>query len=340
MAATLKDVARLAGVSTATVSYVVNGTVRVSPQTRERVLAAIKSLDYHPNVIARSLQGNRTSTLGFILPFKERQVSDPFFLEFLAGIGDEATRYNFDLLISTIPQGASERSVYERVVKSRRVDGLIVADTRHNDERITYLTRQGFPFVAFGRDGDGLDFPYVDVDGQEGVYLGMQHLISLGHRRIGYVSLPPSLVCASHRLNGYKKALRDNGLDYHPSLVTVGDLSQSGGYRALEGFLGQLQPPTAVFAGSDLMALGVINAAQEHGLVVGRDISVMGFDDTQLAAHSHPPLTTVRQPVYRIGKLVAGMLIQIIQGAEPKERQVILPPELQIRESTGPAPGK
>jgi len=183
---TIKDVARQAGVSTATVSYVLNDSVPLSEETRQRVLATVRELDYHPSAVARRLQGKRTGTLGFVLPSRERPVSDPFFLELLAGIADEATQQDCDLLLSTCPQGCNELDVYKRLVKSRRVDGLLVVDTRQHDERLTYLLREGFPFVAFGRSQGSQDFPYVDVDGEEGVAIGMRHLLELVCRRLWF----------------------------------------------------------------------------------------------------------------------------------------------------------
>jgi len=336
MSVTLKDIARKVGFSVTTVSRALNDYDDVSEETKQLIKRVAQEMGYHPNVIAQSLQRRRTNTVGFIVPATDRYLSDPYFLELIAGIGDGAASHDFDLLISTCkPMGSKEQLVYERMVKGRRVDGIVVARTRCDDERIAYLVSEGFPLIAFGRTASDQDFPYLDVDGEEGVCEAVQHLIGLGHRRIGFISPSMYLMFAEHRLAGYKRALRDNGLEDDAALVVEGNLTQSGGYQMMEQLLDLEEPPTAVVTGNDLMAFGAMEAAQERGLVVGRDIAVIGFDDVPLAAHSHPTLTTIRQPIYDIGKKLSQILIEIIKGEEPAERQIILQPELVIRESSG-----
>ena len=274
--------------------------------------------------------------MGFIVPATDRYLSDPYFLELLAGIGDGAAGYDFDLLVSTCkPMDPKERLVYERMVKGRRVDGIVVVRTRCEDERIAYLVSEGFPLIAFGRITSDLDFPYLDVDGEKGVCEAVEYLIGLGHRRIGFFSPSMYLMFAKHRLDGYRRALQDNGLELDLALVVEGNLTQAGGHQRMEQLLDLEEPPTAVITGNDLMAFGAMEAAQERGLVVGRDVAVIGFDDVPLAAHFRPTLTTIRQPIYDIGKMLSQMLIKIIKGEELAERQIILQPELVIRESSG-----
>lgn len=335
MAVTLKDIARRLGVSVTTVSRALGGYDDVAEETRQRILQATQEMGYRPHTIAQSLQRKRTNTVGFIIPTAAPRVSDPFFTEILTGIGDEAAEHEFDLLVFTGAPGAQEQEAYERMVGSRRVDGLLVVRTRCRDERITYLVQNGFPFVAFGRSDLDLDFPYVDVDGTKGLDEATQHLIDLGHRRIAYISAPLDLMFASHRLAGYKRALERNGLPVQEKWIAVGRLTQEDGYREGSKLLDLEPAPTAIIAANDLMALGVISAAQERGLTVGRDLAVVGFDDTSLAEHSHPPLTTIHQPIYDIGKMICRMLIQLIRNENPVQRQVILEPTLVIRESSG-----
>ncbi|MBC8248972.1 MAG: LacI family DNA-binding transcriptional regulator, partial [Anaerolineales bacterium] len=307
-----------------------------SEETKQLIKRVAQEMGYHPHVIAQSLQRRRTNTVGFIVPATERYLSDPYFLELLAGIGDGAASYDFDLLISTCkPMDPKERLVYERMVKGRRVDGIVVARTRCDDERIAYLVSEGFPLIAFGRTASEQDFPYLDVDGEKGVCEAVEYLIGLGHRRIGFISPSMYLMFAEHRLAGYKRALQDNGLELDPALVVEGNLTQSGGYQRMEQLLDLEEPPTAVVTGNDLMAFGAMETAQERGLVVGHDIAVIGFDDIPLAAYFRPTLTTVRQPIYDIGKMLSQMLIKIIKGEEPAQRQIILQPELVVRESSG-----
>ena len=336
MSVTLKDIAHKVGYSVTTVSRALNDYDDVSQETKQLIKRVAQEMGYHPHVIAQSLQRRRTNTVGFIVPATERYLSDPYFLELLAGIGDGAASYDFDLLISTCkPMDPKEPLVYERMVKGRKVDGIVVARTRCDDERITYLASEGFPLIAFGRTASEQDFPYLDVDGEKGVCEAVEYLIGLGHRRIGFISPSMYLMFAEHRLAGYKRALQDNGLELDPALVVEGNLTQSGGYQRMEQLLDLEEPPTAVVTGNDLMAFGAMEAAQERGLVMGRDIAVIGFDDVPLAAYFHPTLTTVRQPIYDIGKMLSQMLIKIIKGEELAQRQIILQPELVVRESSG-----
>lgn len=336
MSVTLKDIAGKVGYSVTTVSRALNDYDDVSEETKQLIKRVAQEMGYHPHVIAQSLQRQRTNTVGFIVPATDRYLSDPYFLELLAGIGDGAASYDFDLLVSTCkPMCPKERVVYERMVKGRRVDGIVVARTRCDDERIAYLVSEDFPLVAFGRTDLGLDFPYLDVDGEKGVYEAVEYLVGLGHRRIGFISPSMYLMFAEHRLAGYKRALQDNGLEFDPALVVEGNLTQSGGYQRMEQLLGLKEPPTAAVTGNDLMAFGAMEAAQERGLVVGQDIAVIGFDDVPLAAHFHPSLTTVRQPIYEIGKMLSQRLVKIIEGKKLAQHQILLQPQLVIRESSG-----
>jgi len=319
MPVTLQDIADRLGVSVATVSRALAGYDDVAPATRQRVLQAAQEMGYRPNIIARMLQKQRTDTIGFIIPTHGPRFSDPYFSELLTGVGNKAAEQEFDLLVSTRAPGAEELKAYERMVMERRVDGLLVVRTRQQDQRIAYLIEQRFPFVAFGRSDLGADFAYLDVDGETGLRQLTQHLIDLGHRRIAYVSAPLDLMFASHRLE----------------VVAVGELTERSGYAAGRDFLTQDERPTAIIACNDLMALGVISAAQGLGLTVGHDVAVAGFDDIPLAEHSHPPLTTMRQPIYEIGQRICEMVICLLQGETLEERHVILEPQLVVRKSCG-----
>jgi LacI family transcriptional regulator len=308
----------------------------VAEATRQRVRQAAAEMGYAPDATARRLQKGRTDTIGFVIPTPGPRFSDPFFSELLTGIGNEAARHNFDLLVSTRPPDtAEEDAAYRRLVEGRMVDGLLVVRTRTQDRRIAYLSKTGFPFVAFGRSDLDVDFPYVDEDGFRGLELVTQHLIDLGHRRLGFISAPDGLMFCLSRRAGLAAVLERNGLSMEAGRSIVGDLTQRGGFRAMNDLLDLSLPPTAVIACNDLMALGAISAAQKRGLVVGRDVAITGFDDIPLAEHSHPTLTTVRQPIFDIGCQICEMLIRLIRGEELSERHVLLQPELVIRESSG-----
>jgi LacI family transcriptional regulator len=333
---TLKDLAAQLGLSITTVSRALAGYGDVAESTRQRVLQAAEEMGYVPDVTARRLQKGRTDTLGFVIPTHGPRFSDPFFSELLAGIGNEAAHQSFDLLVSTRPPDTlEEEAAYRRMVEGRLVDGLLVVRTRVEDHRIGYLARAGFPFVAFGRSDLDVDFPYVDEDGRHGLELVTRHLIDLGHRRLAFISAPNGLMFCLYRRAGLGAALEHCGLSMPPEYRIVGDLTQEGGFRAMNHLLELSPRPTAVIACNDLMALGAISAAQKRGLVVGRDIAVTGFDDIPLAEHSHPSLTTVRQPIYEIGRRTCDMLIRLIRGEAVTERHILLQPELIVRESSG-----
>jgi LacI family transcriptional regulator len=333
---TLKDLAARLGLSITTVSRALAGYGDVAEATRQRVLRAAEEMGYVPDVTARRLQKGRTDTLGFVIPTHGPRFSDPFFSELLSGIGNEAAQQNFDLLVSTrSPDTPEEETSYRRMVEGRLVDGLLVVRTRVKDRRIAYLSGIGFPFVAFGRSDLDVDYAYVDENGCRGTEMVTQHLMELGHRRLAFISAPEGLMFCHSRRAGLDAALQRNDLSLPPEYIVVGDLTQQGGFAAMNELLDLSPPPTAVVACNDLMALGAISAAQKRGLSVGRDMAITGFDDIPPAEHSHPSLTTVRQPIYDIGRRICDMLIRLVRGEELHERHVLLQPALIIRESSG-----
>jgi len=334
VAVTLQDIADRLDISVATVSRALAGYSDIAESTRARVLQAADQMGYRPNITARRLQQQRTETLGFVIPTHGPRFSDPFFSELLAGIGNEAAEREYDLLVSTRAAGPEELRTYERMVREQRVDGMLVVRTRHKDARIAYLLEEGFPFVAFGRSDLEDRFPHLDVDGQQGVRRITEHLLDAGRRRIAYIGAPTDLMFASHRLAGYREALEARGLAFDETLVTLGRLTERSGHEAALQLLSQNPRPDAIAACNDLMALGVISAARKMGLSVGRELAVTGFDDVPLAAHAHPPLTTVRQPIYEIGRRICRMLIHLLEDDPLDERHVILEPELVIRASS------
>lgn len=343
MAATIKDVARRAGVSVGTVSHVLNGTAPVREATRRRVLQAIRELDYHPTAAARSLKNRRTGVIGIVRALEGEQragfeASDQVFLEFLAGVQDEAMAQDVGLLLLASPPGEAEQQVYERLVRSRQVDGFILMGTRVYDRRIAYLLEQDFPFVAFGRSPSLAAFPYVDMDGRQGIADAVAHLASLGHRRIAYIEPPDRLACTHDRRAGFREAMAAHGLTVDESLVLPGDFTPESGQENMVRLLERADPPTAVLTPNDLAAIGAIRVARARGLAVGRDVSIVGFDDIPLAAHWQPPLTTIHQPTRQIGAQVCRMLLALLSGEPVEALQVVLQPELRVRNSTGPVP--
>ena len=333
-AVTLKDVASKLNLSITTVSRALAGYSDVAAATRKRVQQTAEEMGYVPQITARRLQKGRTDTIGLIVPTYASRFSDPFFTEFLAGVGNKAVEHEVDLLVSTRPPGPDELKVYKRMVMERRVDGLLLISTRPSDPRVAYLLERNFPFVAFGRSDLDANFPYLDVDGEDGMRRKTEHLISLGHHRIAYISGPFDLMYSSHRLAGYRAALTSAGLPIESGLITVSDFSERGGYGQAHTLLTRADRPTAIIAGNDAMASGAINAAQELGLTVGKDVAVTGFDDIPPAEYARPALTTIRQPAYEAGWQVTDMLIRMIRGESLSEHHILLKPELIIRESS------
>lgn len=343
MAATIKDVARKAGVSVGTVSHVLNGSASVRDATRERVQQAIEALDYHPTAAARSLKNRRTGIIGIVRTLEGEQraafeANDNVFLEFLAGVQDEAMLQGVGLLLLSAPPGPEEHQTYERLVRSRQVDGFILLGTRVHDLRIHYLLEKQFPFAAFGRSAKADAFPYVDVDGRQGIADATTHLIKLGHRRIAFIEPPAPLACTHDRRAGFREAMAAHGLTVDETLVLEGDFTRQSGQQNVQRLLEHPDPPTAVLAPNDLAAIGAIQAAQSHGLDVDHDLSVVGFDDIPLAAHWQPALTTIHQPTRQIGAQVCRMLLKHLSESPLDNPHILLRPELCVRRSTGPVP--
>ncbi len=340
MQITLKDIARKTGYSITTVSRALAGYDDVNSETRQHILEVSNLLGYQPNQLARQLRSQRTHTIGMIIPADDHSFSNDFFTQLMLGMGSSASNEHFDLLISTQPSGArGEMDAYKRIVGGHRVDGIIVARTRRDDPRIAYLKQQRHPFVVSGRNAPGevSDFPYIDVDSQAGIRRVTQHFIELGHHHIGLILSPEDIAFTEYRHAGYRQGLEQAGIPYETNYVSYGDLLWAGGYQSTQRLLDQCPELTAIVACNDLMAFGAMSAVQGRGLQVGHDIAVSGFDDIPAAEYAHPPLTTVRQPIYEIGQQLVQMLVYIIAGITLPQSQLILEPNLVVRESSGGA---
>jgi LacI family transcriptional regulator len=335
MSVTIKDIAKRVGLSVTTVSRALNDFDDVSAETKELIRQTAEEMGYVPNSLAQRFQKRKTDTIGLILPTFGPRFSDPYFSELLAGIGNKAANQGYDLLVSTRAPGDEELLAYRQMVQGNRVDGLVVVRTRQHDDRIEYLRSVKFPFVAFGRVEGELDFPFVDEDGAYGMKLVADHLVNLGHKRIACIASPPELTFSQYRLDGLRSRLQELNTPLDSTLIRIGDLTQRSGYEQATELLDLPQPPTAIVAFNDLMAFGAMSATQDRGLAVGSDVSITGFDNIPMSAHSHPPLTTIDQPIYQIGSIVCEMLVKCVQGEVLEEKQVLLQPELNIRGSSG-----
>ncbi len=336
MPVTIRDVAKRLELSITTVSRALDGYDDVAQETRERVIRVAREMGYVPSRAARQLRRRRADAIGYITPTGAPRFADPFFSEFIAGLGDEAALQHIDLLISTAPPGdQDEQTLYQRWVQSRRVDGLVLNRMRSSDWRVEYLSRSNLPFVALGRTFMPIDYPCIEVDGRTGFAKLVAHLAERGHRRIAFVGASPDLVLQVDRLSGYQDGLAAAGIPFDGSLVAEGNLTRAGGYQAAQRLLSQPNPPTAIVGVNDLTAIGVMRAAHERGLAVGRDLAVAGYDGIEDAEHTQPPLTTLKQPVYDMARRLVDMLLALINGRPVPERAVLLRPELIVRGSTG-----
>lgn len=331
------DVARRAGVSRTTVSLVLNNTpdVQISEETRQRVLEAARELNYYPDAAARSLATRRAGAIGLALCHSPAWVfSDPFLPGVLRGLAEVAKAQDFRVLLYS-EEDMSQPDDYTRLIREKRIDGLVISGPRSNDPHLKRILKEGFPLVFQGQM-PGEDVCFVDVDNVEGARQATSHLIGLGHERIGFITNAPLPYTASQaRLEGYRKALEEHSLPFDEKLVRCGDFTSESGYWAASEILVFSNPPTALFVASDMVAFGALAFIRERGLKIPDDIALVGFDDLPISAYIDPPLTTVRLPAYELGRRAGEMVIQLIEGQEPPERHVLLDVELVIRKSCG-----
>lgn len=332
---TRDDVARAAGVSPSTVSYVINdGPRSVSTETKEKVLRAIQELGYRPNAVARNLRRQRTSSLGLIIP----DIINPYFAQVAQGIEAVAFERDFTVMFCHTKYDREQELKYLNHLYDERAAGVLWVPATGDLAPAERLMEYGLPVVVMDRVLDGIDLPAVVADNHRGGYLATQHLLSLGHRRIGCIARPVRLSHSRERVQGYQEALEDAGISFDEHLVAAGGYRLENGYEAIQYLLSLDDPPTAVFTYNDIMAIGAIRALKERGMDVPKDFSVVGYDDIPDAAYSCPALTTVRQAKYEMGARGIELLLRIIDGeAVDAQTQERVPVELVIRESTGPA---
>ncbi|MBW5447758.1 LacI family DNA-binding transcriptional regulator [Cohnella sp. CFH 77786] len=334
MAVTIKDVARKAGVSPSTVSRVISNHPRISPETSRRVKEIMKQLGYHSNIMARSLVSNKTFTLGMILPRPAEELfQNHFFAENIRGITTQASRNGYDVLMTAGHSEHGELEAVTRLVKGKRVDGIILLQSRKDDPIIAFLKKEDFPFILIGNYGDN-DILCVDNDNVQASYDATMHLISQGHHRIGFVSGPPNLTVSRDRLEGYKKALTDNGIRLETEWVMEGEFLQESGYRAMSFFMNLPDRPTALVVIDDIVTFGILRGLSELGYKVPDDLSLVSFNNIYLAELSSPPLSSIDIGIYQLGYMASQLLTRRIQGEKPQQLRTIVPHRLVVRESS------
>jgi len=329
---TLKDVAAHAGVSYQTVWRVINAKKEVKPETRVRIQAAVEELGYHPDAIARSMAVGRTCTLGCIAP----NLTDYTFACLIEGAKSEAQKHDY-FLIAMSAERENEVGALCDDMLSRRVDGLMAINP-HADERYRYFEKLISKSVAIVYSGDhprNKGVSSVQVDDESGGYQATRHLIELGHKQIAMVTGPRNEDCVQDRITGYQRALEEANLGTPSKIILTGDWSASSGYQAVKQLLESGISFSALFAQNDRMAVGAIQAARDHGLQVPNDMAVVGFDDMPLASYFDPPLTTIHQDIFEIGRQTASLLINRVENPESPTQHVIIPCELIVRRSCG-----
>ncbi len=325
---TLEAVAARAGVGRGTVSRVINGSPKVSERAREAVLKAIEELGYVPNPAARTLVTRRTDTVALVVSESEERVwGEPFFAGIIRGISAGLAETGLQLLLA-MAQTPADHERLERYLTGHHVDGALLLSLHGDDPLPRRLEERGLPAVTAGPPPGGAPAAYVDADNRGGARQAVQHLIERGRRRIASISGPQDMQVGVDRLLGYRE------LNPGPDLVVQGDFSEESGAVAMRELLARAPDLDAVYAASDPMAIGAMHVLRTSGRAIPGDVAVVGFDDSRMAPHTDPPLTSVHQPVEKMGRAMAELLVSRIQGAAPEATAVILDTHLVVRESS------
>ena len=329
---TSQQVAELAGVSRTTVSFVLNKVAGIPPATRARVLKAARDLDYVPDAAARTLASGRTHTLGLIIHGAPQLEVDAFLPRLLSSLFLATREYGFQVIVDVV-EDFTKDSAYLDLARGKQIDGLIIVNPRTEDRGLHRLIDEGYPVVVLGTVKHAGEYSVVHVPSSKEI---VEHLIALGHRHIAYITFAGNEFSTSNsRLSNYQRALQAASLAADPALVRYGNYSAESGYVAMKSLLARHSNLSAVSAGNDTIALGAMAAVRAAGLRVPEDIAVVGYDDIPVAAFSNPALTTVKTPALEQGRLAGAMLVQLVRGETPAQRQVSLATKLVVRQSCG-----
>jgi LacI family transcriptional regulator len=328
---TINDIAKMAGVSKATVSRVINKSKYVSPEIYERVMKVIKETEYNPSSIARSLVSKETKIIGLLTP----DISNPFYSELVKGMVEVANKYDYNILLCNSFFQTNKEAEFLKILSDKEVDGIIFMTNEITEKHKEFFRKYKKPVVTVNRKFWGFNIPNVDIDNFKAAYDATEYLIKLNHKRIAIIRAPlDDETSGVTRFEGYRKALRDYEIPFDEGLVKEGNFKANTGYKAMEEFLKLDNPPTAVFCVNDEMACGAVRCIIEKGLRVPDDISVVGFDDIPLASLFIPSITTVSQPIYDMGVLAMELICRMIKGEQVEVKTYILPHKLVVRQST------
>lgn len=332
---TIKDIAKLAGVSRSTVSRVLNNHASVRPTVRDRILQVINEQGYTPQAAARHLVNQRTHIIGVLFPRSDYYLlNNPIFASIGQGIGQACARHGYTSMLSLGLREMEEERLFN-MLRSRHFDGIIMISSGLNDPLPLLMKEAQIPYTRIGHDPNADDPYWVDIDDTDAAYIAVKHLIAQGHSRIACIKGPINEACTGARFRGYVQALQEAGLPFDPDLVYAGDWLHTSGAEAMKHFLQLSKPPTAVFSFNDMMAVGVLHVLYERGLRVPEHLALVGFDDLPQTKIIIPPLTTIRQPSIEMGIQATEMLIDQLEGKDCQPTHKILPATLIIRKSCG-----
>jgi LacI family transcriptional regulator len=311
MAGTINDIARLAGVSKATVSRVINQKPDVDPATRARILRIMDEQGFTPSITAAGLAGGRTRLIGMLLP----SLTWPLMPEIMRGVAEIVEQSPYELVVYSVSHEQDRSAVIDRILAAKLSEGLLAVYPGQATAHLSALHESGYPVVMLDDQGAPTgSTPWVGADNRSGAYIAVKHLIAIGHHRIGHIKGRAGYQCSDDRYQGYCDALAEAGIPLDPELVVQGDFLVTGGAACAEQLLALRERPTAIFAASDDTAFGALSAAAEAGLRIPDDVALVGFDDTMPASFTRPALTTVRQPFFEMGKRAATLLLDAVNA--------------------------
>lgn len=334
MNVTIADIAKKAKVSKMTVSRVLNNHKHVAGATAERVKRVMSELEYHPNLVARSLSSQRTMTIGVVIPKTEKLFLDNYIAQVLSGVTDIAQENNYQIMLIPVSHPGKDNGDYLKYVRSKLFDGLILLKAKVNDSNLSALAESGFPYIMVNYRKFGDSYNFVDSENVKGAEYAVEHLYGKGHRKIAFVAGSMDEINARDRFKGYRNVLEKHSLPFREEYVIYGDFNRETAYENSKKLLDLADRPTAIFCSDDYMALGVIEQIKNHGLSVPKDIAIVGFDNIEIGEFSKPALTTVNQPMYEIGKSSIEALLALIKNVRKNPIRIMLRTELIVREST------
>ncbi|MCC6147545.1 MAG: LacI family DNA-binding transcriptional regulator [Anaerolineaceae bacterium] len=333
---TIRDIARNAGVSTTTVSHVINNTRYVSDEVRDRVLESMKDLGYQPNDLARSLKLGKTNTLGLILP----DHSNPFFAEVSRFIENHAFLLGYSVIICNTENDPDKELVYIKTLSQKKVDGIIFVAAGSDNRSIHYLQSIDLPIIIYDREIPDLmeksNFSFLVTDNYLGGVMATEYLVSLGHRKIACITGPSNLTPGAQRANAFRDVLKKHDIPLDEAMILKGNFDYPSGYDCAQQLLALPEQPTAIFACNDMMAIAAMRAIRERGFQIPADISIIGFDGISLAAYQWPSLSTIRQPFKEISETILDLFMDITSSTPSRAGRVVLAPTLIQRESCRP----